>query len=343
MNLSKLKDHEVLARIKSLVENERTLLTSILHHLREVEKRRLFSELKYPSLFEYAMKELKYSEAQAVRRIKAMRLLKELPQLEEKIQSGSLNLSNLCQAQTYFRSADKKAKSENTESLSAQDKIEVLSQLENKSAREGEKLLLSLQPEISVPIEKERILSANLTEVRFSMDETLKANLEKVRSLLGLKGLGMSFAELANEMALMSIQLLNQKAFGKKRATAFSNSEQVELRNEMNSAPVGGNSTHGRPTSAGLKTTKNSPSTSKVSRSLHTPSANYLSKELKFRVWQRDRGQCTACGSRSNLNYDHVHPKALGGGNAFENIRLLCFHCNQRRATATFGANVRCH
>ena len=317
MNLSKLKDHEVLIQIKSLVQTERDLLASILHHLREVEKRRLFSELKYSSLFEYAVKELKYSEPQAGRRISAMRLLKELPQVEEKIQSGILNLSNLCQAQTYFRASDKKAKAENSLPLSAKDKIEVLEQLENKSAREGEKLLLSLQPDVPLPKEKERILSRDHSEVRFIMDETLRLNLEKVRSLLGIKGIGMSFSELANEMALMSIQMLQKKSFGKKRVEAATNQATVK---ELNS------------TSSVLISNANPASTSKVK------SSNYISKALKFKIWQRDNGQCTICTGKKNLNYDHIHPKALGGENTFENLRLLCFHCNQCRAVKTFGA-----
>ncbi|NCN42230.1 hypothetical protein GW916_13385 [bacterium] len=103
MNLKILKDGELLKQTKELVRNERQLLTQILQHLREVERRKLFSELGYQSLFEYAVKELNYSEGQAGRRIQAMRLLKELPQLESKIASGTLSLSNISQAQIYFR------------------------------------------------------------------------------------------------------------------------------------------------------------------------------------------------------------------------------------------------
>ena len=313
MNLSQLKDREILLQLKILVQNERELLTSILHHLREVERRRLFSDLKYSSLFEYAMKELKYSEAQAVRRIGAMRLLKELPQVEEKIQDGSLNLSNLCQAQTYFRNSDKKSKAEKSPLLSAEKKIEVLELLENKSTREGERFLLSLQPEGFLPPEKERVLTPTHSEIRFTMDEELKKNLEQVRSLLGLKGLGMSFAELANEMALMCVQLLKQKTFGKKRVqqTSIVNTEKSSENSEW---------------------AQNAPSAPKVAMKPKT-----ISKALKFRVWQRDKGKCTQCSGTRNLNYDHIQPKALGGENSFENLRLLCFHCNQRRATKTFG------
>jgi hypothetical protein len=58
--------------------------------------------LAYPSLFEYAVKELKYSSSSAQRRIMSMRLLKEVPSLEKKIEEGALNLSTLAQAQSFF-------------------------------------------------------------------------------------------------------------------------------------------------------------------------------------------------------------------------------------------------
>jgi predicted DNA-binding ArsR family transcriptional regulator len=112
MDLRRLKDNDLLSQTKILVQNERTLLTKVLHHLREVDRRKLFSDLGYQSIFEYSVRELKYSEGQAGRRIQAMRLLKELPQIEEKIESGALNLSHLSQAQSYFRETQKKNPSE---------------------------------------------------------------------------------------------------------------------------------------------------------------------------------------------------------------------------------------
>jgi len=107
MNLNSMKDHEILHKIKTLVQDERKLLTQILHHLRVVERRKLFSDLECQSLFEYCVKELGYSEGQAGRRIQAMRLLKEIPEIEDKIKTGKLSLSNLSQAQAYFRQKGK--------------------------------------------------------------------------------------------------------------------------------------------------------------------------------------------------------------------------------------------
>lgn len=45
MSLSKLSDAILLTRTKELVEKERETLISILHHLREIERRRLFCDL----------------------------------------------------------------------------------------------------------------------------------------------------------------------------------------------------------------------------------------------------------------------------------------------------------
>jgi hypothetical protein len=134
--LTKLKDAELLSSTKVLVQRERELTMKVLWHLAEIERRKLFSDLKYSSLFEYAVRELGYSEAAASRRIQAMRTLREIPELETKIESGALNLSNICQASRFFREM-KKAQPE--QAFNTEQKKELLSKLENKSAREAEK------------------------------------------------------------------------------------------------------------------------------------------------------------------------------------------------------------
>lgn len=96
MRLKHLSDSDLHSQAQRLVKEERELLTRILWHLHEIDRRKLFSSLKYRSLFEYAVKELHYSEDQTYRRISAMKLLllRELPELEEKIDEGRLCLKN---------------------------------------------------------------------------------------------------------------------------------------------------------------------------------------------------------------------------------------------------------
>jgi 5-methylcytosine-specific restriction endonuclease McrA len=42
-----------------------------------------------------------------------------------------------------------------------------------------------------------------------------------------------------------------------------------------------------------------------------------------------------------NLQKDHIKPPPLGGETNEENLRLLCFHCNQRAAIRVFAAQLQ--
>jgi len=57
--------------------------------------------------------------------------------------------------------------------------------------------------------------------------------------------------------------------------------------------------------------------------------------DVKRFVWQRDGGRCVKCGSRENLEFDHIIPISKGGSNTARNIQLLCARCNRAK-----GANV---
>lgn len=57
-----------------------------------------------------------------------------------------------------------------------------------------------------------------------------------------------------------------------------------------------------------------------------------ITSETKQAVYQRDRGRCRECGSPNNLQYDHIIPVKLGGGNSIDNLQLLCGTCNRRKS-----------
>jgi len=147
MDLKHLTDDLLLDSSDKLVQTERDALTSLLHHLKEIERRRLFCKFGCGSLLEFAIKRFKYSEAQAIRRISAMRMLKNLPsevasEIEEKINSGDLNLTNLVVAQTLFNHEQKAGRPMDNDA-----KVEVLSQLENQSTRAAIKIARTISPE----------------------------------------------------------------------------------------------------------------------------------------------------------------------------------------------------
>jgi len=56
-----------------------------------------------------------------------------------------------------------------------------------------------------------------------------------------------------------------------------------------------------------------------------------ISQRVKNEVWRRDKGRCAECGSRVNLEYDHIVPFSKGGSNTVRNIELLCQDCNRKK------------
>ncbi|MDO5744908.1 MAG: HNH endonuclease [Micrococcaceae bacterium] len=55
--------------------------------------------------------------------------------------------------------------------------------------------------------------------------------------------------------------------------------------------------------------------------------------DLKQLVWTRDDGECQNCGSRTELQFDHIIPLALNGSGNAENLQLLCGPCNRRKSS----------
>lgn len=137
MKLSSLTDQVLLKQTLHLVKQEKEILSEILFHLQEVQRRRLFCELGFGSLFQYCVKQLGYSEDQAYRRINALKIVKEVPEIQEQIAQGELSLSTLSVAQSLFK-AD-----------ATVNKREVLTALRNKSKREAEKIVREFSPKIS--------------------------------------------------------------------------------------------------------------------------------------------------------------------------------------------------
>ena len=97
-----LSDRELLRETSKLVRHERHLQGAIIDHLTEIGARGLYLERGFSSLFDYAVRELGYSDAAAARRIGAMRLCADQPQAREGLRDGSLTLSAAAELQWAF-------------------------------------------------------------------------------------------------------------------------------------------------------------------------------------------------------------------------------------------------
>jgi TPR repeat protein len=81
---------------------------------------------------------------------------------------------------------------------------------------------------------------------------------------------------------------------------------------------------------ASLKKTQNG----KVRIFGERPTRTAISTQVRREVWRRDGGVCVKCGSRRNLEYDHIVPVSKGGSNTARNVELLCESCNRSKSAS---------
>ena len=226
-NLKKLSNDQLLSQTKNLVQKERQINILVLQHLQEIESRKLYLDRGFSSLFEYTVKELGYSESSAYRRIKAMKLCKELPETKLKMAKGELNLCTASKLQTVFEKQEKQIKNKAIQQqatitkilldknkkdklnqkltkndapiihseellrhqipISKDQKRDLIKQVQGKSTKETEKLLSSTFPEVCNEKEKVRDINNDKVEIKIILDKNCQQKLEDLKKLLSHK------------------------------------------------------------------------------------------------------------------------------------------------------------
>jgi hypothetical protein len=149
-----MTNEELLVKAKSLAGEERRIAAQIIDLLREIDSRQIWVELKYGSLQEFCEQELGYSSGAAARRIAALRVVKDVPEVKELLIQGQVSLETLQMAQIQFRK----------EKPSAEEKREVLGSIVGKSKREAMEIL-----------KPEKRYSLVLDEEEYALLQELKA------------------------------------------------------------------------------------------------------------------------------------------------------------------------
>jgi hypothetical protein len=342
MNLRKLSNENLITDLRGLVTQERELTTRILHYLKEVEERKLYLEKGYSSLFAFLTEEIGYSESTAYRRIQAMRLIQDMPQVEEKLQKGKLSLTVASQFQDFIKKENKKRKMNRKPKLSTEEKGDLLAKIEGTSSRKCQQKLVELSPELALPQEKTKPLTPETIFYQFTANKKLHKNIQRLKNLTSHQNPEGKLEALFEEITDIALDRLDperREARRKKRSNFRSDNsnelEPLKAKKEFTSfsmapgrAPEGarGRGEEAEPLLSALKVDR------------------YISPKLRDKIWLRDQGKCQyrdkktgkTCGSKHFLEIDHRYPYSLGGEHFEENLQLRCRAHNQYQVKLLF-------
>ncbi|MFS4458011.1 HNH endonuclease [Bdellovibrio sp. HCB2-146] len=297
MELSKISNQELLGRMDKLVRTERKITHVILCHINEVDARRLYADLGFESMFKYLTEHCGYGEDSAYRRLQAAKVLRKAPEIAEKLEDGSLNLTQLTQVQKCIKQESKAGNS-----IDSVQTLQILEQIQNKSSYETKKVLAV---EFNQPIQMHEVLTPQRDDsIRLGLTLTpdQMKDLSEAKDLLSHILPDGNWAEVISYLAKVHIQ----KIKGKERKEPSPHVEASSIVTMEKSS-----STHG------FLVTRKRQHIKITDRRKLLHKANHCCEYVDLKSNKK-------CQSSYQLQIDHKIPLARGGSHSFDNLRVLC-------------------
>ena len=337
--------HDFTLRLQELLGRERVAQADFLVALAAFDRRRLWLDLGYGSLFDFLRRELGLSKASAFFRMRAAGLIQRFPEVVEPLRDGRLCLTSVAELAKV---------------LTEDNKGEVLPRFFLLSKREAKAVSAALRPDEAPP--------------RRDVVTTVRVPVEAPRLELAVRAV--PAAEAVPSLAVVRPD--EPASRGSPRPGAPPSSTPpvpppvtIEpLTAELNRVHVTVSRrflqkleaaqaalSHSHPDAgmeeileAGLdlllaRDAKRKGLVKKPRREPR-PSTDpgYVPAHVRRAVWERDGGKCQwplasggVCGSTRRVELDHVDPRALGGQATVERCRLLCDVHNDFAAREVYG------
>lgn len=316
-------DEELLRLVHGLRAEKRRIDARMIAALRTVEDSGLHLRQACSSLYDFCKRRLHMSPAGASRRANAVRMVRRFPQLIGELEAERLTLSSLVLLDGH---------------LTPENATSLLERVAGKTVDEVRLLLLDLSPRPDVPTTITSLDDTAPNDVAGAPSSSSSGRSDDVRP--GMVG---------------APQRPRVRPLGKDRY-ALEMTISQELHDKLVRARDLMMHRHPSGDLAGLLEQAVDLLLAKIEKQRHaatdrprttpgTAKARGISAATRREVYKRDEFRCTfvstsghRCQATGYLELDHIQPRARGGGNGPENLRVRCHAHNQMGARDDFGA-----
>jgi 5-methylcytosine-specific restriction endonuclease McrA len=331
--------------LDALVASHRQCTADLVAHLAELDSRSAVIARGYPSLFQYCVEHLHFSEDEACRRIEAARMAQRFPAILALLVAGSITLSSLALLKHH---------------ITLDNHQELLAGIAGRSCRSAEEWLAARFPRVDLP--------ARIRQLPTRIGEAGKSGLAQTPLIATGSATTDATPPAAPPVAAPStppsatrparVEPLSQDRFALQVTISRSLKNELDLvRDLMRHRNPSGDLERvlGEAIAAlrsklekqklGATTKPRTSPTPPRPRDNTTPASRHIPSAVKRAIVAKEGLRCSfvgidgrRCKCRAFLEYDHVTPAGLDGNNAEDNVRLLCRAHNQYAAERIYGA-----
>jgi hypothetical protein len=338
---------DLSARLSDLLRREQDAMAEFLLALADFDRKRVWVELGYPSLFSYLNRELGLSKGAAFYRKTAAQLVERFPEIVAPLRDGRLCLTVVCELAKV---------------LTPENRGEVLPRFYRLSKEEAREVVAELRPMERPPLREVvmavRVAAAPPTPAAPKTIAAPVLGLPAISATVPAPGFPANHLDAKDPAHSVNdpISRRDRPAFEPLTAELRRMHLTVSKRFEGKVAAARDALSHAMPgatTEAVLeaaldllleRAAKRKGIVEKPRKAARPAKATHIPAAVKRAVWLRDGGRCQfrlpsgeICGSTNQLEYDHLEPLALGGASTVENTRLCCKPHNQIAARRVFG------
>jgi hypothetical protein len=344
MRLEELSDVRLLANLDTLVSSQRTCMADIVAHLAELDARPTVLARGYPSLFQYCLEHLRFSEDEACRRIEAARMSRRFPPILAALAAGNVTLSSVALLKPH---------------ITVDNSEDLLAGIAGRSCRSAKEWLAARFPTPDLP-ERIRQLPTRNGSASLGLVEPDPGTTDTSQGAIPLAFALASLPPPATDARRSSPEPLSQDRFALHVTISRSLKEELELvrdlmrhrnpsgdlervlgdavaalRSKLEKEKLGATT---KPRSDANRAPSKLP---KAAASRHIPAA------IKRAIVAKEGLRCSfvgldgrRCECRAFLEFDHVEPVGLDGSHGEDNVRIFCRAHNQYAAARIYGATT---